>query len=1077
MILRAVFSAAAITGSFTYANPSIAFPLNSQVPPAARVATPFSYAFPSSTFFSTLPITYALSSGPSWLSLDSNTRTLSGTPSTSDTGSDTVTSVPISITASDADGSITVNASLVISKDPAPSISIPVTQLQSAGRFSAPSTLLYYPSTPFSFNLEPGTFTKNGRSDSFSYYAVTTDNTPMPAWIQFDGSTLEFSGQTPDYSSLILPPQTFGLQLIASDVEGFGGSSMFFEIEVGVHLLAFKNADVVINATTGDSIEFDVLSGNLELDGNTPKSSDLVSTSAQIPSWMTFNNATLWLTGTVPADAPSANVTIQTTDIYGDTADVIVRVIISTELFSESVRDLNATIGSTFSYDLGTYLTNRSDTSLAVQISPPQTWLSFNSETFNLIGQVPSGLEPTAIDIVLSATSNSHKTAESESFKLLLVASNHTTTSPSVSSSSTPKKTPTVAETGAPTVLAASSHKRLSTNTILAISIPLGLAFLTLLLAFCFYCYRRRAAKKQRGFGKIEKRSISSPIEAASSRPSLSEDVYQPSPLLPVPSPRPLQLDMSGFTTQGGSRPAAVLGPNASADSAERGRNPMRMVDNPLRRSKTMSDPRLSQILGSYDSDIGRRRSKSANELSRSDNSWRYTQDSNTYPNLRSSGTSSSQTQNLTRSYSNYSRKGHVRRSAMIFPLNTSRPNRDSYPRQRPKSTILNLRDSNFSETPLDSFSALQSQANIQEETEAAGYAEIPALLKSTRRQSKLTRMVDRPISIGHGRSQTTEVISGIAKRRSIGHGKDQAGVLESKRDSRTWLTVATLLENEKRRSIASASSATFNESLRKARPMTPRKTIRQVTKSPSIHHTTALSESSGNSRLSRPVSRRVGSSPFFGGSSIRNSNSKGTTKNSRQFRASYADSPTVPEEAIMISLEATIARGLREMSDETEPRDSFGISYGMAKEGTRQLRSFVSSQLRRSRTRDSLVSTGSRDSRFESAASQSPMDRSPNREQRPRDEFEYEDYLPDGFSDGSWETQRSARDESDGQMQRSDTAGPGYGTSKSTPSSPELGRGARIVPGAGRRPVSSDAEGLRRVGTQRGEMDYTAYI
>ncbi|KAK6584144.1 hypothetical protein PZA11_003874 [Diplocarpon coronariae] len=1077
MVLRGVFLAVAITESITHANPSIAFPLNSQVPPAARVETPFSYAFPSSTFFSILPMTYTLSSGPSWLSLDSDSRTLFGTPSTSDTGTDAVTGVPISLTASDADGSITLNASLVISKDPAPSISIPATQLQSAGRFSAPSTLLYYPSTPFSFKLEPGTFSRNGRDESFSYYAVTTENTPMPAWIQFDGSTLEFSGQTPDYSSLILPPQTFGLQLIASDIEGFGGSSMLFEIEVGVHLLAFKNADVVINATVGDNIDYNGLSENLELDGNTPKSSDLVSTSAQIPSWMAFNKTTLSLSGTVPADANSANVTIQTTDIYGDIADAIVRVVISTGLFSKSLRDLNATIGSTFSYDFGTYFRNISDTSLAVQISPPQTWLSFNSETFILAGEVPSGTEPTTIDIALSATSNSHKTAESQSLKLLLVASNHTTTSSSVSTFSTPTKTPTVAETSKPT--AASSHKRLSTKSILAISISLGLAFLTLLLAFCFYCYRRRAANKPRGFGKIEKRSISSPIEPASSRLSISEAAYQPSPLLPVPPHRPLQLDMSGFATQGGSRSEAVLGQIAGAETAERGRNPTRMVDNPLRRSKTMSDPWLLRFVGSYNSDVDRGRSKSANELSRSENSWRYTQESSTYLNLRSSGTSSSRTQPLGRTYSNYSRKGHVRRSAMIFPSNASRPDRESYPPpQRPKSTILNLRDSNFSETPLDSFSALQSQANIQEDTDAAEYTDTFRILNSTGRQPKLTSMMDRTISIGHGRPQTTASFSEICKRRSIGHGQDQAGSREPVRDSRTWLAVATLLENEKRRSIASAASATADdEPLRKARPMSPRKTIRQVTKSPSIHHTTALSESSGNSRLSRPVSRRVGSSPFFGGSSIRNSNSKGITKSSRRYRASYADSPTVPEEALMINLEATIARGLREMSDETEPRDSFGISYEMAREGTRRLRGFLSSQLRGSRTRDSIVSNGSRDSRFESAASLSQMDRSPGREQRLQDESEYEDYLPDGFSDGSWETQRSVRDEQDGQMQRTDTAGPGHGTSQSTPGSPDFGRGARIVQGAGRRPVSSDAEAMGRVGTQRGEMGHTAFI
>src|SRR5437868_441131 len=87
----------AILASVVAALPSIDFPLNSQVPTIARVSQPFSYTYPKSTFSSTLPITYTLSNGPKWLSLDSATRTLSGTPSKEEVGQEAVTGVPIGI--------------------------------------------------------------------------------------------------------------------------------------------------------------------------------------------------------------------------------------------------------------------------------------------------------------------------------------------------------------------------------------------------------------------------------------------------------------------------------------------------------------------------------------------------------------------------------------------------------------------------------------------------------------------------------------------------------------------------------------------------------------------------------------------------------------------------------------------------------------------------------------------------------------------------------------------------------------------------------------------------------------------
>ncbi|KAK0108336.1 hypothetical protein ONS95_003151 [Cadophora gregata] len=1083
MSLRGLVLVFAIFSSVIDAIPTIAYPLNSQVPPAARISTPFSYAFSTSTFSSTLPMTYTLSSGPKWLSLDSDSRILSGTPSTEDVGTDTVTGVPIGLTASDSTGSITLNATLVVSKNPAPSVQVPATQLASSGKFSAPSTLRYHPSTPFNFSFQPATFTRSDGSSTFIYYAVTSTNTPLPSWIHFDDSTISFTGQSPDYQSLIQPPQTFGIQLIATDIEGFGGASLYFDIEVGVHLLAFKNTEMVINGTVGETLRLDGLFQDLELDGQAPNSSDIVATSAQIPSWMTFNNSSLALTGTVPVDAASFNITVQVTDIYGDTAEAFIQIIIPVSLFSKSIGSLNATTGSTFSYDLGIYLTNRSDTEMMAQILPPQAWISFNPQTLIIAGQIPPSTQPSTILITLSATSKSRQTTKSQAFDLLIFANNQTLTSTAPHHSTTltsrTSQVPTSSRTVETSSIAANSPKRLGNDIILAIVIPLGILFLAMLLILCCYYPRRHAAKKLKETGKVEKRSISSPLEAT---PSIAESFQTIESVSTIPPPPPLQLDMSGFGIQNDARPGTVLGPISGAETAEGRRHPSGVANNPLRRSLTMSTApgsQVSHLSQSHHSGFGNRaRSKSDNALS--DDSWRYTQNSE-YLTMRSSGTSSSQTHNLNRNYSNYSRKGHSRRPTMFLSANQVHPTTHSNPPIQPReSTILNLRDSNFSLTPLESFSALE-KGSVLTDTNAAlpsvlPSTEVPIPPKSAKRQSRFITTTDRSRGIGHGRQESILSFSGIpAKRRSIGHGQDWSDGRGLDRDPRNLFNTANLPGNEKRRSNAGTSSPF--ESPKRA-SVSPRKTIRQVTKSPSIPpQSMVLSESSGNSRLSRPVSRRVGSSPFFGGSSIRTSGK--ISKKPR--RTSYADSPTVPEEAIMDTLEATIAQGLRDMSDELDHRDSFGISYGMAREETRQLRSYIQSHLGgRTRTRTSIRSYESRDSRFESATgSISHTERSPHGEPPRGDEF-YEDYTPDGFSDGSWETQRSARDDEGSVVTDGDglqSPEHGYGNSKSTPATPEIGRAARIVNGAGRRPMSVDARGVKRVHTQRGEMDHTAYI
>jgi hypothetical protein len=327
MTMRMILFAITILDALTDAIPTITYPLSSQVPPVARLSKPFSYTFSALTFSSDLPITYTLSAAPSWLFLDSSTRTFSGIPTINDIGAGTITVVDVELTASDQSGSVNLNSTFVISRSPAPVINIPLSsQLPSFGTSSAPSTLLLHPSAPFQFKFEPGTFSEIGSNRSLFYYAITSANTPLPSWLNFDATTLSFSGQSPTYVSLIQLPRTFGIQMIASDVEGFSGSSISFQIEIGIHTLAFSKQNMAINATAGADMSFNDLSSYLELDGNPTDISSFTSITAQTPTWITFDNYTLALSGHAPVDAKPCNITVYATDIYGDSATATILV-------------------------------------------------------------------------------------------------------------------------------------------------------------------------------------------------------------------------------------------------------------------------------------------------------------------------------------------------------------------------------------------------------------------------------------------------------------------------------------------------------------------------------------------------------------------------------------------------------------------------------------------------------------------------------------------------------------------------------------------------------------------------------
>ncbi|KAL3424325.1 polarity establishment cellular polarization protein [Phlyctema vagabunda] len=1098
MALLRLNLAVSILAFLVDATPVIDYPINAQVPPVARISQPFSYSFSSSTFSSTSPITYSLSGGPAWLSLDSSRRTISGTPNRSDIGSDVVTGVPIDITATDATGSVTLDATLVISTNPAPVVRIPTTnQLSSLENFVAPSKLLYHPSTPFSFNFDAETFLDN--ATGLNYYAVSQNNTPLPSWVTFNSESLSFSGETPDAQSLIQPPQVFGFRLVASDVEGFLGASVTFEIEVGIHLFAFSDAALQINATTGDDITFDGLSNNLQLDGTSPNSSSLLSVIATTPSWLTFNNKTLSLTGVAPTESTTYNVTVQATDIYGDVANASVYIEIQAEIFSGQIGPLNATIGEPFSFSFGDYLTNSSDVNLTAQLSPSTQWLSFDSANFTLAGQVPANIEETNVNVTLVAVSRSTNRSASESFELsIITAPVQSTTSALPSSTSSLSSSLTASATSTNEAIPAKARKGLSAGIIAAIVVPIAVVFIAIIACICFCLWRR--SRSRRRPGSPSKSDISAPIEARS-----SDDAHA-STTSHTQLPEKLRAETSGFVVDRSSTRYTYL-PRGGIK---------RNFDGTIRRSQTMSiisDVQEPPDIRDSQSSTNKWRSYSENALSKTEGSWRSTQGSSSnqdsaYPMIGSRSSSSnvvgpSNNYSIIRHYSNYSRKGRARRS-------TYRGSAENYPRDsnhslRPATghSILNMADTSISSTPLDNFSVPSDQSSVQQTPEIAYKAGRPTReVDSSKRYSRFFPGDRRISGVGHGaRESMSQSIENFTKRRSVGHGRDwiptagSSGAFshELARDP-TWKNLHLSDDSNANYRGSAASNMTVSTDLLYPGDQ-QRMSIKQVPVSPVA---SSFVELSGSSITSRPRSRRtIGESPFFGGGG----SSRFSRKSSRKLKERlYNPSSIVLEEQTASSqqdLEESIMHSLRRQSD--APRDSFGISYGTAREGTERLRSFVNTRLGRTGTQNSMTSNMSRDSRFESA-NPSAYSHDPeipgSRDGVMIEDEDWEDYLPEEYSEESWEQHYSPHRDSRGNIIE-------YAAEDSSPHLElaaeqaavkpqvlrqdneamhltDIGPNARVVPGAGRRPVSVGTNWKRESSQSADHIeqeDYKTYI
>ena len=497
------------------ASPGVKFPINSQVPPVARVLRPFSFQFSESTFAATsTPLSYSISSQPSWLQLESASRTLLGIPAQDDLGP-----LTFQLSASDTEGLTSLNVTLIVVRDTDIVLGETVlAQLETFGRASSPASLLLHPQQAFSFAFSPNTFL--GTTTSSSYYATSDDNSPLPSWLEFDPLTLHFSGATPPLVSPATKSQYYGIRLMASEMKGFAEAVTTFEIVIEYHSLTFSRDYQVIDVMIDQNVDTGSLHDELTLDGKAVASSDLSSITSDAPPWLNLDTQRIALTGVPSAGATSQNVTVFVVDVHGDTANTTIAFYMgmsSTKLFSGTVPTLNASVGTPFDYKLSPSLLLDAHINMSASLGNASSWLSFDSTDFSFSGDVPETVSPGLSTITLTATSGTFKQSLQFYIDVIQFAAPSSTATKSTSQTTDHSGTPsaTSSPSGLQTPQSGSSGKR-KNEIILAVILPI----LILLLCVCIFLYWRLQRHRAKAFADM---NASRPIINEEARPEIDD--------------------------------------------------------------------------------------------------------------------------------------------------------------------------------------------------------------------------------------------------------------------------------------------------------------------------------------------------------------------------------------------------------------------------------------------------------------------------------------------------------------------------------------------------------------------------
>ena len=403
---------------------------------------------------------------------------------------------------------------LVVSADPPPQIEGDISkELAATANLSStqPPVVTILPSSSFHFDFRQDSFIDIVRRKLY-YYSTLTDHTPLPSWLMFDSQNLTFSGTAPQLSAF---PQSWNIDLIASDVEGFAGATASFSIAISLQQLVFVPEAQQVNILAGVKVDFTSLGSTLFMNGHVVSPGDLKIARASVPSWLSFDSTTLAMTGVAPTDATDQNVTVAVEDKFGDRATATVSLVVgTTSLITGTIGTLTATCGQAFNYHLSRTMFAKQDLHIMVVLPETVRWLHFDASSETLSGSVPTQTTSSTIEATLMAKSSDLSEQQTQTFSInIKPVTSKATLSNSISSHTSATDTPT--SSSAVSAGRSNSRSQLTAGVVAAIVVGVAI-FVALLITPLAFCWRRR-----RDEGYVE---AASPAKRTISRPILAQD-------------------------------------------------------------------------------------------------------------------------------------------------------------------------------------------------------------------------------------------------------------------------------------------------------------------------------------------------------------------------------------------------------------------------------------------------------------------------------------------------------------------------------------------------------------------------
>ena len=306
---------------------------------------------------------------PAWLTFNTSTRVLSGTPLTADTGS-------YNITLYVTDGIAIDTQAFVLTVIDINTSSPQVT--------SVPDTTVLE-NTLYSYVL---TATDSDVGDVLTYSAIT-----IPAWATFNTGTRELSG-TPGN------PHVGNHSVVLRVSDGISSTDQSFNIEV-----INVNDAPVITSTPLDSVFEDNLYSYTIAATDSDASTTLTYSAPTIPAWLSFNPVTRILNGT-PTNSEIGNhsVTLRVSDGIVDVDQNFIITVVNTNDAPVFVTtpDTNTFEDQPYTY---TFSANDVDPGASLTYSVPSkpTWLNYNAGTRTL-SATPTNAEVGSYNILIRVT-------------------------------------------------------------------------------------------------------------------------------------------------------------------------------------------------------------------------------------------------------------------------------------------------------------------------------------------------------------------------------------------------------------------------------------------------------------------------------------------------------------------------------------------------------------------------------------------------------------------------------------------------------------------------------------------------